>query len=679
MKSILNIPRLIFAVLSCAVFLFLIAGANFAVAQSTQRATHATAEKPTDIVRDPTDLPAPIGNRAPAMVHVTLTAEEVLGTLDPQAGSTYHYWTFNGKVPGPMIRVRQGDTIQLTLRNNASSHMVHSIDLHAALGPGGGAALSQVLPGQSKTFTFQATTAGLFVYHCGTPMIAEHMANGMYGLILVEPEGGLSKVDHEYYIMQGEIYTAAPMGKQGLQQFSAAKLMHETPEYFVFNGAVDALTAAHQMPSKVGETIRIFLGNAGPNEASASHVVGTIFSHVYQLGSLSSPPLDGVQTVGVPPGAAAIAEFVTRQPGKFALMDHSISRMAKGDMAVFNVTGPEDPRLMHAGEATVQEAQAATVSVNGITQADDATNLPNGQQLAASNTEPKTTSATAPGVNGITDADDASNTAADAPADSTDAGTTGAMASSMDGMNMGGMEMGMHGTMRMQPASKSAARLQSRNSDGPAQTANASPASSLQGCLTIASDGRAILNVLQSTKRYRLEAQPLLFSENANRIVNVSGYFGSVMRAEDPRLTSFVVKSIDQLAPNCKVKMSIAQAKKALLKQTEAVRGLVGMSDMGFLPQTLEVNVGDKVVWRNSSEVTHNVVADPARALYSVDIKLPSGVSPFGSGYLQPGQTFSHVFNVPGVYHYVCTLHEGSGMKGVIIVKGGADVLTARK
>jgi nitrite reductase (NO-forming) len=251
----------------------------------------------------------------------------IVETLDASAGTTYRYWTFNGKAPGPMIRVRQGDTVQVTLRNDANSHMTHSIDFHAALGLGGGAALTQTAPGQSKTFTFEATTPGLFVYHCGTPMIAEHMANGMYGLILVEPEGGLQPVDHEYYVMQGEIYTSAHMGKQGLQQFSAAKLLAETPEYFVFNGAVGALVTEHPMPAKVGETVRVFFGNAGPNQTASMHVVGEIFTHVYELGSLISSPLSGIQTAGVPPGAAAILEFQARQPGKFALMDHAIARM----------------------------------------------------------------------------------------------------------------------------------------------------------------------------------------------------------------------------------------------------------------------------------------------------------------------------------------------------------------
>ena len=181
------------AIVSVLLFLFMMTGAEPLPAQSTanRRTGTKTTASTVDIARDPADVPPSVGNREPAVVQVTLAAEEVMGTLDPSAGTTYRYWTFNGKVPGPMIRVRQGDTVEVTLHNDANSHMAHSIDFHAALGPGGGAAFTQAVPGQSKTFTFQATIPGLFVYHCGTPMIAEQIANGMYGLILVEPEGGL--------------------------------------------------------------------------------------------------------------------------------------------------------------------------------------------------------------------------------------------------------------------------------------------------------------------------------------------------------------------------------------------------------------------------------------------------------------------------------------------------------
>lgn len=608
-------------------FSLLLMAASTGMAQTPKHLDHPNA-KAVDIARDPTDIPPPVGKRGPSVVHVTLTAEEVVGTLDSSASTTYRYWTFNGKVPGPMIRIRQGDTVQVTLHNDASSHMTHSIDFHAALGPGGGAALTQTAPGQSKTFTFEATTPGLFVYHCGTPMIAEHMANGMYGLILVEPEGGLPPVDHEYYVMQGEIYTGAPMGKPGFQQFSAAKLMAETPEYFVLNGAVGALVAEHPMPAKVGETVRVFFGNAGPNQTASMHVVGEIFTRVYELGSLTSSPLSGIQTAGVPPGAAAILEFAAKQPGKFGLMDHAIARMAKGDMAVFDVTGPENAELMHAGPAS-SESGSTNAWIDGITPSDEAANQ---NPSVASNAGPAPQSSSA--------ADD------------------------------------MSGMMHMQQHAAKTTQREVPTAQG--TNANAKAGTMLNGCLVLAADGKALLRSFPSAKMYRLEARPLLFSENANRFVHITGQFGSVMPVEDPHLPSFVVDTVEAIRPACSGKITTAQIQRVLAKHVQASRGIVGMSDMGFLPRTIEINAGETVVWRNSSEVTHNVVADPGRAVYPVDVKLPSGVNPFGSGFLQPGQSFTHTFTVPGIYRYVCTLHETSGMKGVVIVKG-PQVLRASK
>lgn len=323
--------------------------------------------KAADIVRDPADLPPPIGERAPAVVQVHLTSKEVVGALDPASGTLYRYWTFNGKVPGPFIRVRQGDTVEVTLENAKDSTMVHSIDFHAAIGPGGGATLSQVAPGQSKTFTFQTNTPGLFVYHCGTPMIAQHIANGMYGLILVEPVGGLPRVDHEYYVMQGEIYTTAPKGKAGLQQFSAENLMGENAQYYVFNGAVDAITREHPLHANEADTVRIYFGNAGPNATASAHMVGEIFNRYYQLGSLSSPALAGIQTATIPPGGAGIMELKASMPGNFALMDHAIARMEKGNMAILQVSGPENATLMHQGPVT---ETGGAQQVSGVTPAD---------------------------------------------------------------------------------------------------------------------------------------------------------------------------------------------------------------------------------------------------------------------------------------------------------------------
>jgi len=299
-----------------------------------------------DIVRDPSDLPPPVGTRGPRRVTVDLHAEEVTGTL--AHGTTYDYWTFNGKVPGPFIRVRVGDIVAVHLTNNSNSLMLHSVDMHAVLGPGGGSEVTQAVPGETKSFTFKATTPGLFVYHCGTPMMAQHIASGMYGMILVEPLGGLPKVDHEYYVMQSEFYTDKPFGTLGLQALSYDRLMAETPEYYVFNGAVGALMDRFPLESKVGQTVRIFFGNAGPNKASSFHVAGEIFDRVYDLGSINTTPLHGVQTVPVPPGGASIVEFRTQVPGKYLLMDHAMVRGERGLCGALEVTGTANPDLFEA-------------------------------------------------------------------------------------------------------------------------------------------------------------------------------------------------------------------------------------------------------------------------------------------------------------------------------------------
>jgi nitrite reductase (NO-forming) len=299
-----------------------------------------------DIARDPADLPPPAGARGPRRITVNLHTEEVTGTL--ASGATFHYWTFDGKVPGPFVRVRVGDIVTVHLTNDASSMMMHNVDFHAVLGPGGGGQATSAGPGETRSFTFRATTPGLFVYHCATMPHAEHIANGMYGLILVEPAGGLPKADREYYVMQGEIYTDKPYGTQGLLNDSYAKIVAETPDYYVFNGTTNALTEEHPLKSKVGETVRIFFGDAGPNKASAFHAIGNIFDKVYEDGSLLSPPRLGIQTTLVAPGSAAIVEFRTLVPGRYTLVDHSIARLERGLGAALIVDGPDNEDLYKA-------------------------------------------------------------------------------------------------------------------------------------------------------------------------------------------------------------------------------------------------------------------------------------------------------------------------------------------
>jgi nitrite reductase (NO-forming) len=296
-----------------------------------------------DISREPNDVPPPIGKRDPQTVRVDLLSVELEGRL--AEGTTFGYWTFNGKVPGPLIRVRVGDTIDIHLKNSADSSMIHSVDFHAATGPGGGAAALQVDPGQEKSMTWKALVPGLYVYHCATPMVAEHIANGMYGMILVEPEGGMPPVDREFYVMQGEIYTDVPYGQHGSAEFSVEKLLNERPEYFVFNGSVGALSRLHPLTAKVGETVRIFFGVGGPNYTSSFHVIGEIFDKVYSLGGLQTPPVEGIQTVTVAPGGAVITEFKTQVPGNYTLVDHALARAERGLAGILSVEGPPNPEI----------------------------------------------------------------------------------------------------------------------------------------------------------------------------------------------------------------------------------------------------------------------------------------------------------------------------------------------
>jgi nitrite reductase (NO-forming) len=303
----------------------------------------------TNIARDPAELPPPIPVRAPTTIRVDLETVELEGRLDD--AMTYNYWTFNGKVPGPMLRARVGDTIEMHLKNNKDSVMIHSIDLHAVIGPGGGAGMTQADPGEEKVFTFKAMEPGLYVYHCATPMVANHISSGMYGMILIEPEAGLPKVDHEFYIMQGELYTVADSPNKGLQEFSADKLLSEHPDYFVFNGSIGALTDLAPMHAKVGETIRIFFGVGGPNFTSSFHMIGEIFDRVYAFASLTSPAMTNVQTISVPPGGATMVEMQLKVPGRYIVVDHALSRMEKGLVGYMIVDGPPAPDVIHAGKA----------------------------------------------------------------------------------------------------------------------------------------------------------------------------------------------------------------------------------------------------------------------------------------------------------------------------------------
>lgn len=298
-------------------------------------------ERVETIARDPNDVPQTVTRDAEGIVHVNITAKEVVGEMAD--GVTFNYWTFDGTVPGPFLRVKEGDTVRLTLHNDEASLHHHSIDLHAVTGPGGGAAATIVAPGESKTITFKALNPGIFIYHCAHPNVANHMAHGMYGLILVEPEEGLSPVDKEFYVVQGEFYSSGSLGRKGLQLFDAEAMLAGQPQYVVFNGRTGAL--AQGMSANVGDTVRMYVGNGGVNLISSFHVIGEIFDKVYREGDLVSPPAQSVQTTLIPAGGAAAVEFTVDYPGKYILVDHALSRLDRGAWGVLHVEGDEDSSI----------------------------------------------------------------------------------------------------------------------------------------------------------------------------------------------------------------------------------------------------------------------------------------------------------------------------------------------
>ncbi|MCU0495919.1 MAG: copper-containing nitrite reductase [Anaerolineae bacterium] len=301
------------------------------------------------IVRNPADVPPSVGDRGPQTVRFDLNAVEVNGILAD--GSTYRYMTFDGQVPGPMLRVREGDTVEIYLANQSDSQLPHSIDLHSVTGPGGGAVYTQTMPGGETSFTFQALQPGLYVYHCATPSVAHHITSGMYGLILVEPAGGLPTVDREFYVMQGEIYTEQPFGTTGHLDFSHEKMLDEDPEFYVFNGAAGGLAQDEfALRAEVGETVRIYFGVGGPNATSSFHVIGEIFDRVYDQASITAPPLTDVQTTTVAPGGATMVEFALEVPGRYILVDHALSRLERGLVGFLYVDGADNPAVFHSDE-----------------------------------------------------------------------------------------------------------------------------------------------------------------------------------------------------------------------------------------------------------------------------------------------------------------------------------------
>ncbi len=289
------------------------------------------------------NVPPPITRSTPARVLVELEAKEFVGTL--AEGVQYKFWSFNGTVPAPMIRVRVGDTVELHLKNSKDSVFSHNIDFHAVNGPGGGSGVTLVSPGQEAAFSFKALAPGLYLYHCASPVpsIEAHIANGMYGMILVEPEGGLPPIDKEYSVLQSEFYTK-PAGPENLRDLSMEKGLAGHPDHVVFNGREGALVT-EELTATVGQTVRLYYGNISLTGASSFHIIGEIFDRVYVEGALNGLINRNVQTTLVPSTGTAIVEFRVDVPANLILVDSSNFRIAKGAMGILSVSGEENPEV----------------------------------------------------------------------------------------------------------------------------------------------------------------------------------------------------------------------------------------------------------------------------------------------------------------------------------------------
>ncbi len=287
-------------------------------------------------------VPPPISRSQPATVEVHLDASSLVGHIDNLR--QYRFWTFNGHVPAPFIRTRVGDTLEVHFTNHDTNGMPHNIDFHAVTGPGGGAQVTTIAPGQRAVASFKLLTPGLYVYHCAVPPMVDQIANGMYGLILVEPENGLPKADREFYIMQSEIYTQPPVEGTNVLQYSHDAAVRAQPQFVLFNGSQLSLYSTNALKVRAGEKVRIYFGNAGPNLVSSFHLIGTTLT-VYHDGVFSDPARHFVQTPLVPAGGASVLEFTAQVPGAYMLVDHSAGRIEQGASGTLNVEGAPRPEI----------------------------------------------------------------------------------------------------------------------------------------------------------------------------------------------------------------------------------------------------------------------------------------------------------------------------------------------
>ncbi|MBA3430961.1 MAG: multicopper oxidase domain-containing protein [Actinobacteria bacterium] len=253
-----------------------------------------------------------------------VTLEVTEETVEVADGIFINLWTFGGTVPGPVIRVTEGDTIHFKLVNKAQT--AHSMDFHAAeLAPN--RAYVDVLPGKSFEFDWKAEQPGVFMYHCGTEPVLHHIGNGMYGTVIVEPQGGQLPPAREYALVQSELYFG---GQDEVSDLS--KMEAKDPDWIVFNGYTNQYVD-DPLVADPGERVRLYLLNAGPSEWSAFHVIGALFDRTWQEGIVGGP----AQTISIAPSQGAIVEFTMEEGGMYPFVTHAFGDAVKGAIGTFKV------------------------------------------------------------------------------------------------------------------------------------------------------------------------------------------------------------------------------------------------------------------------------------------------------------------------------------------------------
>ena len=305
---------------------------------------HGGPAPETDVAADP-NAPAYelYDPTAPALLEGEVHEIELVMTerlMTVADGFVQKVWTFGDTVPGPVIRVKVGDLVRIHLKNPATNQAPHSIDFHSSM-VAWNDEMRSINPGEELIYEWKAEYAGVYMYHCGTSPTLHHIANGMYGMVIVEPEGGLEPIDHEYAIVQSEWY----LGPQGdLTSLAKAAAAAPAPDFVVFNGVANQYKD-HPIEVPTGETVRVFVLNAGPSVDSAFHIVGTIFDTVIKEGVKLTRDNEGrwgSQAVDLAPAQGAIVEFHLAEDGLYPMVTHAFNFVGRGALGLFQA-GDGDP------------------------------------------------------------------------------------------------------------------------------------------------------------------------------------------------------------------------------------------------------------------------------------------------------------------------------------------------